>query len=281
MRLDITVHDAFAVAEVQGLEQLENVVPYVVVLELGIETPKVGVVDIFENERRCFALHLNHQQFVQQATAGEAQYRAVAHAVFFRITTDLVVAHHIQKRNNVGTARQVLKDLDLALYLLLLDRLQDLDDALLVVDHVDALEHLRVLSAANLADNLVVFKHAPRDVDRVVVPVRAGHVGIDVGIDASNARAAAVGRHLVGGQGGGDSRRRGSDCLGCSDCGAVGDGVEWWGEEAEVGGKQAQTQASKADTQQAERGCLVPGNAPRVLVVAARSWCCNSRLALG
>lgn len=168
-------------------------------------------------------------------TAGEAQYRAVAHAVFFRITTDLVVAHHIQKRNNVGSTRQVLKDLDFALYLLLLDRLQNLDDALLVVDHVDTLEHLRVLSAANLADNLVILKHAPRDVDRVVVPVRAGHVGVDVGIDASNARAAAVGGHF-GSQIGGDSRQRGSDCLGHSECGGLVDAVEWWGEEAEVGG---------------------------------------------
>lgn len=109
---------------------------------------------------------------IQHATAGEAQYRAIAHAVFFfRITTDLVVAHHIQKRNNVGPARQVLQDLDLALYLLLLDRLQDLNDALLVVDYVDAFEHLRVLSATDLADNLVVLEHAPADVDRVVVPI--------------------------------------------------------------------------------------------------------------
>lgn len=58
MRLDITVHDAFAVAEVQGFEQLEDVVPYVVVLELGVEAPKIGVVDVFEDQRRCFALGL-------------------------------------------------------------------------------------------------------------------------------------------------------------------------------------------------------------------------------
>jgi hypothetical protein len=36
MRLDITVHDAFAVAVVEGLEQLENVVAHIVVLELGV-----------------------------------------------------------------------------------------------------------------------------------------------------------------------------------------------------------------------------------------------------
>ena len=57
MRLDITVHDAFAVTVVQSLQQLEDVVPYVVVLELGVETPEVGVVDILEDQRGCFALN--------------------------------------------------------------------------------------------------------------------------------------------------------------------------------------------------------------------------------
>jgi hypothetical protein len=36
VRLDISVHDAFAVAEVQSLEKLKYVVPYVVVLEFGV-----------------------------------------------------------------------------------------------------------------------------------------------------------------------------------------------------------------------------------------------------
>jgi hypothetical protein len=60
MRLDITVHDSFAVAEVQGLEQLEDVVSYVVILELGVQTPEISVVDILEDQRRCFALDPAH-----------------------------------------------------------------------------------------------------------------------------------------------------------------------------------------------------------------------------
>jgi hypothetical protein len=47
--------------------------------------------------------------------------------------------------DNVGSARKVLQDLDLALNLLFLDGLEDLDDALVVVDRVDALEYFRVL----------------------------------------------------------------------------------------------------------------------------------------
>lgn len=60
MRLDITVHDSFAVAEVQSLEQLEDVVSYVVVLELGVQTPEVSVVDVLEDQRRCLALYSAH-----------------------------------------------------------------------------------------------------------------------------------------------------------------------------------------------------------------------------
>jgi hypothetical protein len=56
VRLDITVHDALAVAEIEGLEQLKDVEAHVKVLELGVETAEVGVIDILEYERRCFAL---------------------------------------------------------------------------------------------------------------------------------------------------------------------------------------------------------------------------------
>jgi len=40
-----------------------------------------------------------------------------------------------------------LQDLNLTLDLLLLDRLQNLDDAFLVVDNIDALEYLGVFSS--------------------------------------------------------------------------------------------------------------------------------------
>lgn len=61
--------------------------------------------------------------------------------------TNLSVSHNIEQRDNVGPTGEVLEDLDLPLDLLLLHRLQDLDDAFLVVDHVDSLEHFRVLPA--------------------------------------------------------------------------------------------------------------------------------------
>jgi PP-loop superfamily ATP-utilizing enzyme len=56
MRLHISVHDALAVTEIQRLEELENVVPNVEVVELRVQAPEVGVIDILEDERRRLAL---------------------------------------------------------------------------------------------------------------------------------------------------------------------------------------------------------------------------------
>ncbi len=51
---------------------------------------------------------------------------------------------------------EIFQYLDLPLDLLLLDWLEGLDDALLIVGHVDRLENLAILAAAELADELVV-----------------------------------------------------------------------------------------------------------------------------
>ena len=100
--------------EIQRLEQLEDIIAHIVIDEPRIQRPEIGIVDILEDQRRCLAL---------------------------------AVPHHIQQSHDIGPAREVLQDLDFALYLLLLDGFQDLDDAFLVVDDVDALEDLRVLSS--------------------------------------------------------------------------------------------------------------------------------------
>ena len=115
MRLHVAVHDALAVAVVEGLEQLEDVVTDVDVVELGVEGAEVGVIDELKDERGRLALR---------------------------------VADDVEQGDDVGPAGEVLQNLDLALYLLLLDGLEDLDDAFLVVDDIDALEDLGVLSAA-------------------------------------------------------------------------------------------------------------------------------------
>ena len=94
------------------------------------------------------------------------------------------VAHHIQQLDDVGAATQVLQDLDLALDLLLLDGLEDLDDAALLVDRVVAVKDLRVLAAPDLAHHLVVLLVAPVHHERLVVPVLARALGVHVRVDA-------------------------------------------------------------------------------------------------
>lgn len=126
MRLDISVHNTFAVAEIQCLEissvqsvlgdrpstnlqELEDVISYVIIHELGVKTPEVRVVDIFEYQRGRLAL---------------------------------AIPHNVQQCDHIGPSTEILQDLDLPLNLLLLDRLQHLDDAFLVVHDVDPFEHL-------------------------------------------------------------------------------------------------------------------------------------------
>lgn len=115
MRLYITMHNTLAVTEVQRLQELIDIKTDVKVGEARVQGSEVRVVDIFEDQTRRFAL---------------------------------VVAHHIQQCYDIGTARQILENLDLTFNLLLLDRLKNLDNTLLVVDDINTLEHFGILSAA-------------------------------------------------------------------------------------------------------------------------------------
>lgn len=52
----ITMDDPFRVAEIERLEELVQVVADVVVGELGVEQPRLEVVDVLGDDRRRFAL---------------------------------------------------------------------------------------------------------------------------------------------------------------------------------------------------------------------------------
>jgi hypothetical protein len=63
VRLDIPVHDALAMTEIQRLEKLIDIIPNIVVDEAWIEGPEVGIVHVFKYETRCLALTVaNHVQ---------------------------------------------------------------------------------------------------------------------------------------------------------------------------------------------------------------------------
>lgn len=114
VRLHIAVHNALAVTKVQRLQQLIDVEANIVIGEPRVKRAEIGIVHGFEDQTWGLAL---------------------------------VIAHHIQQSDDIGASGEVLKDLDLSLDLLLLDGLENLDDTLLIIDDVDAFEHLGVLSS--------------------------------------------------------------------------------------------------------------------------------------
>lgn len=61
--------------------------------------------------------------------------------------THLRVPDHVEQRDNIGPTRKVLENFDFSLDLLLLNGLQHLDHAFLVVDDVNTLEYLRVFAS--------------------------------------------------------------------------------------------------------------------------------------
>lgn len=113
--LDIAMHDTLAVAEVERLQQLEDIVADIIVGKAGVQSPEVGVIDSLEDQAGGFAL---------------------------------VVADDVQQCHHIRTTGQILENLDLSLNLLFLHGLENLDDTFLIVDDVDALEYLGVLSSA-------------------------------------------------------------------------------------------------------------------------------------
>lgn len=108
VRFHVSVHNALAMTEIQRLQKLINVKTDIIIGKPRVQGAEVCVVHVFKNQTRGLAL---------------------------AITNDIEQRHHI------GTPRQVLKNLDLTLDLLLLDWLEDLNDTLLVVHHIDAFKH--------------------------------------------------------------------------------------------------------------------------------------------
>ena len=87
--------------------------------------------------------------------------------------------------DDVDTAAQVLKNLDLALNLLFLNRLEDLYNAILLPRRfydIQPLKHLTVFPSANLANDLVVFLISPCNDQVLVIPILSGAVHVHIGV---------------------------------------------------------------------------------------------------
>eukprot|EP00754_Rhynchopus_humris_P030124 Rhum_TRINITY_DN15259_c0_g1::Rhum_TRINITY_DN15259_c0_g1_i1::g.147186::m.147186 len=138
LRLHVSVRDAHAVAEVQRLQKLIDVVTNVEVGQRRVERAELGVVHVLEDEGRGLRER---------------------------------VAHHVEQLDDVGAAAEVLQDLDLTLDLHLLHGLQNLDHATLLVLHVHTLEHLGVLAPPDFPHHLVAVLGVPANGHGLVVMV--------------------------------------------------------------------------------------------------------------
>lgn len=88
--LDVSMHDAFRMAEIESLEQLKNIESHVVIEKARVECTEVRVVHILKHQARSFAL---------------------------------TVANYIEERHDVRSTSQILQDFNLSLDLLLFHRL--------------------------------------------------------------------------------------------------------------------------------------------------------------
>jgi len=120
--LHIAVHDAHRVAEVQCLEQLEDVVPNVIIGQSGVQSLEVEVVHVLEDQARRL---------------GDR------------------ISDNIQQLDDVLAPGEVLQDLDLALDFFLLHRLQNLHHTLGTIVQVGTGKYFTVLASANLAVHFV------------------------------------------------------------------------------------------------------------------------------
>ena len=110
MRLNISMHNTLAVAEVQSLEELKDVEPDIDVIELRVEASEIGIVDVLENEGRRLTLFAFVVSYMLTMSVE-------------KVGTNLRIPNNVEQGNNIRTSGQILEDFNLALDLLLLHRL--------------------------------------------------------------------------------------------------------------------------------------------------------------
>jgi hypothetical protein len=153
VRLDITVHDTTRVGKVKTTEELKEVEADIHISKRREESLEISVVNILEDKR---------------ASLGKR------------------ILNSINQVDNVGTTTKVLENLNLTTNLFLLDRLEDLDDSGIVSLDVDTGKDLRVFTATELTNNLVVLLRVPLRGEVLVVPISLGHLLVHISINSGN-----------------------------------------------------------------------------------------------
>ena len=136
---------------IQSLQQLKDIIPYIKITQCRVQNLEIRIVHMLKNKTGSLTLR---------------------------------IPHHIQQLDNIRPPAHILQNLDFTLNLLLLDGLEDFNNAFGVIPDVVAFEDLRVFAAAYFADYLVVFLVAPVYGEGFVVPIVAGAVDVYVGVDS-------------------------------------------------------------------------------------------------
>ena len=105
----------------------------------------------------------------------------------------MLVSDNIKQLDDIWAPTKVLKYFYLPLYLLFLNRLEDLDYASLIAINIYAFKNLAVFSPSNFPNNLIVILITPLNGERFVIPVIFGAKNVDVGLDSSFVHGSDVG----------------------------------------------------------------------------------------
>lgn len=137
-RLHVSVHDAVGVRVLERLQDFKSVEPDIHGVELVVQLLRLDVRNVLKHEARRL------RGWVSQ---------------------------HVVQLNDIGASEEGLQNFGLAVDFFGPDRLQNFNDAGLVVVCIDSLEHLGVLPSAELLLDLVVVHFVPRDLVFIVVGV--------------------------------------------------------------------------------------------------------------
>ena len=139
VRLDVPVHDALGVCEVESLEELTNVGLDVLEGKLGVEHFMVDVGDMLHNEA----------DYICRGTL-----------------------HNVVEFNDIFGLGQGLEQLDFSLYSGRICLFETLDHALLVIIYIQGFEYFRVFASPDFGDEFIDLRGKELQLQRLVVVMR-------------------------------------------------------------------------------------------------------------
>ena len=136
------MHNSVGMAIIESFQELEKIIPNIIVSKSWIKDFEIGIIHVLKNERWGFRLWI----------------------------TD-----NIQKLNDILSAGEILQDLNFTLNFLLLHRFQDFNYTFRVIINIESCENLTILSPPNLANNFVILLIPETELNTQLLPNTAPH----------------------------------------------------------------------------------------------------------